>query len=50
MFAITTAGPDHDVGACERVWSRHDDDYERGADGRWRIGSLHVTELRVERA
>jgi 3-phenylpropionate/cinnamic acid dioxygenase small subunit len=48
-FSIAVAGTDGDAGACERVWGRHDEDYERGADGRWRIRSLYVTELRVER-
>ncbi len=49
-FCITSVDVDGGTGTCERRWGRHDDDYARGPDGRWRIRSLRVTELHVEQS
>ncbi len=35
-------------GTTRRQWARHDDQYELGADGCWRIRAIRVTELRNE--
>jgi hypothetical protein len=48
-FSITGARSDGGTGGVERRWSRHEEDYVRGDDGCWRIRSLRVTELRIER-
>jgi hypothetical protein len=46
-FSITARGSDGE--ASEHRWGRHDDHYELGDDGRWRIASLVMINLRAER-
>lgn len=48
MFSILEGNSSAGAAESERAWGYHDDVYEQGADGRWRMQSVRITRLHAE--
>jgi hypothetical protein len=49
MFSIVKDDTNGSAEESQHTWGYHDDTYELGSDGRWRIQSLRVSRLHAER-